>query len=73
MPAHNHPGSSGTIQVGSGGGGTLPTASNVSAVTTNPVTLSIAQQGGGVLNVSGAPFTSSTLQPSVFYNVFFKL
>lgn len=73
MPAHNHPGSSGTIQVGSGGGGTLPTASNVSAITTNPVTLSIAQQGGGILNTSGAPFTSSTLQPSVFYNVFFKL
>ena len=73
MPAHNHPGSSGTILVGSGGGGTLPTASNVSAITTNPVILSIAQQGGGILNTSGAPFTSSTLQPSVFYNVFFKL
>ena len=43
MPAHNHPGS--TIQVGSGGGGTLPTASNLTASTTNAVT--VASQGGG--------------------------
>jgi microcystin-dependent protein len=47
MPAHNHPGSSGTIQVGSGGGGTLPTAANLSAITTNPVTVTVASQGGG--------------------------
>lgn len=54
MPAHNHPGS--TIQVGSGGGGTLPTASNTTASTTNAVT--VASQG------SGTAF--SIVQPTAF-------
>ncbi len=62
MPLHNHPGSSGTINVGSGGGGTLPTGANVTAITTNPVTVTVAPQGGGTLNVSGAPM--SLLQPT---------
>jgi microcystin-dependent protein len=62
MPLHNHPGSSGSYAVGAGGGGTLPTASNISATTTNPVSVTVAQQGGGTLNVSGAPM--SLIQPT---------
>jgi microcystin-dependent protein len=57
MPAHNHVGSTGTVQVGSGGGGSIPTAANLSPITTNPVTLNIATAGGGVLNTSGQPMT----------------
>ena len=57
MPAHNHVGSTGTVQAGSGGGGTIPTAANFSPTTTNPVTLNIATAGGGVLNTSGQPMT----------------
>lgn len=47
MPAHDHPGSSGTYQVGSGGGGAIPTASNLSPIGTQPVTVTVASQGGG--------------------------
>lgn len=57
---HNHPGS--TIQVGSGGGGSLPTAANITATTTNGVT--VAPQGGG------QPFNIT--EPGVFYNLFIK-
>ena len=64
MPAHNHPGSNVALglivnQVATPGG--------ASVVTTGPTTVSVASQG------SGTPFTTSNLQPSVFYNVFFKL
>lgn len=62
MPAHNHPGSSGTYQVGGGGGGAIPTAANLSPIGTQPVTVTVAQQGGGTLNVSGAPM--SLVQPT---------
>lgn len=53
MPSHNHPGS--TIAVGGGGGGSIPTAANLSSIGTNAVT--VAPQGGGTLNVSGAPMS----------------
>lgn len=71
MPAHNHPGSSGTSQVGSGGGGTIPTAANLSPITTIPVTVTVAQQGGGTLNVSGAPM--SLLQPTRLARKFIRV
>lgn len=58
MPAHNHPGS--TAPVGGGGGGVIPTAANLSSVGSTPIT--VAAQGGGTLNVSGAPM--SLLQPT---------
>lgn len=70
MPLHNHPGSSGTIQVGGGGGGSIPTAANLSPVGTNPVTLTIAQQGGGTLNVSGSPMT--IVQQTALYKMFIR-
>lgn len=57
MPLHNHPGSSGTAPVGSGGGGAIPTASNLATIGSVPVTVTVAPQGGGTLNVSGAPMT----------------
>jgi len=46
MPAHNHPGSSGTYFTGTGGGGTLPTPANAVNSVTNPVTVTVASQGG---------------------------
>jgi hypothetical protein len=67
MPAHNHPGS--TIQVGGGGGGTIPTATNLTALSTNPVT--VAAQGGGTLNTQGA--ADGNMEPTSFFNVFIKL
>ena len=57
MPLHNHTGSSGTVPVGSGGGGAIPTAANLTTIGTNAVTLTIAPQGGGILNTSGEPMT----------------
>jgi len=67
LPSHNHPGSSGTYVLGNGGGGTLPTPANLTPLTTGPVTVNVAPQGLGL------PFNVSHMQPSVFYNVFFKL
>lgn len=43
MPSHDHPGS--TINVGGGGGGSLPTAANLTSLGTNAV--SVAPQGNG--------------------------
>jgi hypothetical protein len=57
MPAHNHPGSTGTYQVGSGGGGSIPTAANLTPTGTQPVTVTVASQG------SGTPF--SILPPTI--------
>ncbi|KTD29667.1 hypothetical protein [Legionella maceachernii] len=62
MPMHNHLGSSGTAPVGGGGGGAIPTASNLATIGSVPVTVNVAAQGGGILNVSGAPM--SLLQPT---------
>jgi len=50
LPPHNHPGSSATAPVGSGGGGAIPTASNFTTIGGVPVTLTIAVDG------SSAPF-----------------
>lgn len=47
MPAHNHPGSSGTSPVGGGGGGIIPTATNITPIASIPVTVTVAPQGGG--------------------------
>lgn len=64
LPAHNHPGS--TVALGinatsASGPGAL------SPVTTGPTSVSVASQGNGLA------FTTSAVQPSVYYNVFFKL
>jgi len=63
MPAHTHPGVSpsfglGTAQSAGGGAG---------IINNGGYNMSVATQGGG------AAFTISDIQPSVFYNVFFKL
>jgi microcystin-dependent protein len=60
MPSHNHPGSSGTIFVGGGGGGSLPTGANISPITTNAVTVTVAAQGGGA--------AMSLIQPTALSN-----
>lgn len=43
MPSHDHPGS--TAPVGSGGGGSIPTAANLGQIGTTPIT--VAAQGDG--------------------------
>lgn len=65
MPAHNHAGSTATAPVGSGGGGAIPTASNLATIGSVPVTLNIATAGGGTLNVSGSPMSLAQLTAMV--------
>lgn len=65
MPAHNHPGS--TTPMGSGA---LVNAAGGNASVSllgTPTAVTIASQG------SGTAFSTSSVQPSVYYNVFFKL
>lgn len=49
MPSHNHPGS--TAPVGGGGGGAIPTASNLSQIGVTPITVNSQGDGGAHNNV----------------------
>ncbi len=67
MPLHNHPGSSivaGLGQPMAAGGGAALIAAGTYGVT-------VAPQGGGVLNTSGA--ADGNMPPTSFFNVFIKL
>lgn len=61
MPLHNHPGS--TVALGQSGTGS--SGSGISGTTSGPTAVNVAPQGGGILNVSGTPF--SIVQPTVLF------
>ncbi|CAB4127996.1 hypothetical protein UFOVP100_2 [uncultured Caudovirales phage] len=68
MPLHNHPGS--TVALGISGATTSgPGPSN--PTTLGPTSVTVAAQGGGTLNTSGA--VDGNMQPTSFFNVFIKL
>jgi hypothetical protein len=65
MPAHNHPGS--FVSLALAPLGTNSTGFNTAVINTAATAVSVAIEG------SGTAFLTSNIQPSVFYNVFFKL
>lgn len=69
MPEHNHPGSTIAISTNSPGGsaGVYGSSGTNQFIALN----TIASQGGGTLNVQGAP--DGNMEPTSFFNVFIKL
>jgi hypothetical protein len=68
MPQHNHPGSTvalGSVSIGSG------TSGVVAGLSAGPTVVTVAPQGGGILNTSGA--ADGNMQPSTFMTLFIKL
>lgn len=69
MPSHNHPGSTGGTVVNITG---IAAGANQSLYATgNTYPISVAAQGGGTLNTSGA--ADGNMSPTSYFNVFIKL
>lgn len=70
MPSHNHPGSTVT-PIGTSNVVAVAGPSAGAQLSSGTVALSIAPQGGGTLNTSGA--ADGNIQPSTYMNYFIKL